>query len=1115
MKFSLLDTACSGRKRYRFFQKHAHLSFIMKVSALYIILMTTSLQLFSNTGKGQDLESIKVTIELNHEDLTSFFKKIESQTRLKFFYFPEQVKEYKDLTLEKGTRSVKAALDEVMGGMGLGYSQRENTVVVRVRDKIEGKVLIVVKGRVTDSKTNEPLAGVNVVIKGSINGTTTDAQGSYVITAEGNDILVFSFIGFKSQEIPVEARNYIDLSLQEDIASLGEIVVNAGYWQITDRDKTGSISKVSSETISGQPISNPLASLEGRVPGVFIQQNTGVPGGGFRIQIRNRNSLRTNGNDPLYIIDGVPYTSTSFASDLSGVTQGGNPLSGINPSDIASIEILKDADATAIYGSRGANGVVLITTKRGAADKTKFDINLYKGVGSVARFMNLLDTKQWLEMRHEAFANDGVAPGSSQPDYDLLLWDTTRYTNWQKKLIGGVANITNAQVSFSGGSTSTQFLISGGYYKEGTVFPGDFSNQKGSIHFNVSHTASNRRFKISLTGTYMNEMNDLPREDLTSQTISLSPNAPALYDETGKINWENGTWENPMGSYLLQKYKFNSNNLIANSLISYYIIDGLQFKTNFGYTIVQAEDMQTVPISANYPGAGITTGSASFANNSLKTWIVEPQLEFQREIRGAKLNVLVGTTFQQNLQSSQNLSANGFTSDSMLENIKAASQIIINDVGYSKYRYTAFFGRVNVDWLNRYIINITGRRDGSSRFGPGNQFANFGALGAAWIFSNENFVKNSFPSFISFGKIRSSYGITGSDQIGDYQYLDTYKSTFYTYQLKSGLIPTRLVNPDYAWENNKKFEVALELGLLNDRISLTVGWYRNRSSNQLVGYTLPVITGNSSVQYNLPAVVQNVGLELELGSTNLKSDVFEWATYINLTVPRNKLISYPGLENSIYSNTYGVGLPITIQKKFRSTGVNSETGIYTFEDVNGNGTGTDYPEDLQFRKKIAQSYYGGFRNTVSYKRWRLDFMFQFVKQTGQSYLNSFLNAPGSFYGNQPDVVMKRWRIAGDVSDVQKFTQNYGSEADQAYTSARVNGDNLIADASFVRLKNISLSWQLPENLLSKVSMSNLRLYLQGQNIFTITNYIGMDPENQYSRSLPPLRVFTAGLQVTF
>ncbi|SFC72685.1 TonB-linked outer membrane protein, SusC/RagA family [Flavobacterium phragmitis] len=963
---------------------------------------------------------------------------------------------------------------------------------------------ITIQGTVTDG--NSPLPGVSIAVKSRAGSSAiSDYSGQYAITADSGDTLVVSFIGFKKAFIPVQDRSRIDIALQYDTTTLQEVKVNAGYYSVKESERTGSIARITSKDIETQPVTNVLATMQGRMAGVSVTQTTGVPGGGFDIKIRGQNSLRSDANAPLYIIDGVPYASTPIgynqtATPYPTVT---SPLNSINPENIQSIEVLKDADATAIYGSRGANGVVLITTKKGTAGKTVFTVQASTGTGKVTRFMDLMNTEQYLAMRRKAFENDKVSYQTR--DYDVNgTWDQNRSTEWQKELLGGTALISNISGSVSGGSEKTQFLLSGNYYTESTVFVGDALYKKGGSQFNLNHQSDNGRFRLSFSAGYNVQDNKLPAFDFTSDARNLAPNAPALYNADGSLNWENKTWNNPLRN-LNAVFKSKTNDLVANTVLSYEIFSNFFIKSSFGFTNLSTAETRISPSTIYNPANNITSARSSIYmnNTSRSSWIAEPQLNYSKDIAQGSLDVLLGATFQSQNSASLYQTGNGFASNSLIYNLAAASYVTILLDDDTQYRYQAFFGRINYNWQQKYILNLTARRDGSSRFGPGNQFALFGAAGAAWLFSKENFLKES--SWLSFGKLRTSYGSTGNDQIGDYQYLDTYTVSQTSYNGTAGLQPSRLFNKDFGWEINKKFEAALELGFLQDRIFTTASWYQNRSSNQLTGMPIAGTTGFTILQGNLDAVVENKGLELTLRTVNVNAGSFNWTTSFNLTFARNRLVRFPGLESSSYSQQYRIGEPLNIRLLYQYKGVDPQTGVYQFEDLNGDGK-ISFPDDQQIAADLNPKYYGGLQNQISFRNWKLDFLFQFVNQQNRSYLNGLA---GQML-NQPVRMSDSWQGLNDQAVYQLYTSGTNSAAVNAnYFYSRSTASN--EDASYIRLKNIALTYDLP----LKLKETQCRLMLQGQNLLTFTKYRDGDPEFTTMGYLPPLKIMTAGIQLTF
>ena len=962
-----------------------------------------------------------------------------------------------------------------------------------------------ISGTITDGTS--PLPGVTISIKGKATaGTISDLNGKYNLTASPNDILVFTFIGFKTVTIPINGRSVIDIQMQEDATALQEVKINAGYYSVKESERTGSIARITAAAIETQPVTNVLAAMQGRMAGVSIIQTTGVSGGGFDIKIRGQNSIRTDGNAPLYIIDGVPYATDPIgynqtASTFPSVT---SPLNSINPATIESIEVLKDADATAIYGSKGANGVVLITTKRGKTGKTTVNVKSTTGVGTVTRFMKLMNTQQYLAMRRQAFINDGIT-AFPKTAYDVNgTWDQNRYTDWQKEFIGGTAQFNDVQGVLSGGSNKTQFLLSSTYHTETTVFPGDFLYKKGGAQFNMNHSSDDNKFKFTFSAGYNLQNNDQPAFDLTASSRSLAPNAPALYNDAGNLNWENGTWQNPL-RFMVAKFKSKTNDLVSNAVVSYEIFPDVILKSNFGFTDLRHTETRTSPSTIYNPSFNLTSSNSSiyFNTTNRQSWIIEPQLNWEKELGASKIGVLLGGTFQNQNTTRLYQFGTGFTSNSLLYDLASATTARVLFSDDAQYKYQAFFGRINYNWKERYLFNLTGRRDGSSRFGPGKQFATFGAIGMAWLFSKENFLKEN--SWLSFGKLRASYGTTGNDQIGDYQFLNTYTSTGILYDSNVGLQPSRLFNPNFGWEINKKLEAAIEAGFINDRLFLTAAWYQNRSSNQLVGIPLAGTTGFQTLQANLNATVENAGWEFTLRTVNFSTKNFNWTTNLNLTFAQNKLLRYPGLETSTNSQKYRIGKPLNIELLYDYTGIDPQKGVYQFKDINNDGAIT-FPEDKQTAVDLNPQYFGGIQNQLSYKNWKLDFLFQFVKQEKRNYTIGF---PGQMT-NQPARMADSWQQLGDDATEQIYTTGANSAAVTA-SSLYNQSTGIITDASFIRLKNIALSYDLP----LVIQNTKCQIIFQGQNLLTLSSYKDGDPEFITAGFLPPLKIITAGIQLTF
>ncbi|HVS97793.1 MAG TPA: SusC/RagA family TonB-linked outer membrane protein [Puia sp.] len=1085
--------------------------------------------------------------------LEKIFRAIKKQTGYAVLFNAGDIQKARPVTISVSHAALESFLQQVLKDQPFDYSIENTTIFISKKPETPSgtappvqKPSIDISGRVTN-EDGDPLQGASIDVIGTKQGTKTDATGAFVLNGlhENSEVEV-SYIGHTAIRFRVTSSTTgtvlpsnvpltsgaggFSLVLGRAVSALDEMQVIA-YGQTSRRFQTGNVVTVKGEDIQKQPVSNPMLALEGRVPGLVITPANGLPGAGVTVRVQGQNSI-LGGNDPLYVIDGVPYLSQMLPSVNGGPLGGsggpvfngvpfggGNPLNFINPTDIESIEVLKDADATAIYGSRAANGAILITTKKGKVGQTKLDLNVQQGMGRVSRGLDLMNTSQYLAMRREALNNDKVTVSPTDANYDVNgVWDTTRNANWQKELIGGTASYSNASLSVSGGVPTLQYFIGGTYHRETTVFPGDFNDQKGTLHFNINSSSANQRFKIQLTGSYLYDDDRLMTQDLTVFAMSLAPDAPKLYNADGSLNWAplpsgTSTWMNPL-AYQNDRYVNKTNNLLSNLVLSYQLLKGLDFKSSFGYNNLTTNEFLPSPLTAVRPERRPTTSrSAVYSNTTAATWIAEPQFTYRAGFGNWKLEALLGSTIQQTRNVGQQYNGTGYNSDQSLEDIKQASTITIGTSVNSQYKYAAGYGRLKLNWKDKLLLDLTARRDGSSRFGAKNELHNFGSAGAAWIFSEERFFEGA-RRIISFAKLRASYGTTGNDQIGDYGYFNLYNpvSVGNPYEGVSALAVNGLPNPYLQWEETRKFQTGLDLSFLNDRISLTANYAINRSSNELLAYGLPIFTGYGGIITNFPATVENTSLELMLSAVVIKRKDFSWTTGLNLTIPQNKLVAFPNLAQSTYASSLTVGKSINSAYVYHYLGVDPATGLYLFQS--SKGTPTSSPNFSTDRTRLIQTnpgYYGGFDNSFTYKRLRLDVFFQFNKQINTNYYFGNLSG-GRPNINQPVWMLNRWQKAGDVAKYQKYNSNFGLFS---LISAAQSSDAAYSNAGYARLKNLSLSYQLPINKSPTTGLSDGRLYIDAQNLLTITRYIGVDPETRSTTSLPPLRVITFGIQLSF
>jgi len=1083
---------------------------LMRIQLTAFLILFTMLHLWAS-GSAQQL-----SMTYNNAPLKTVLEDITAQSGYRLWLNDRLLEQSKTVSINVKEASLKDVLDKCFESQPLTYEITNKTIVIKLKpfspkDKLISLLqAIKITGTVKDEQ-GQPMPGVTVSVKGSNISTMTDAQGNYSITVDEKGTLVFSYIGYQSKEFSIKNSNIINLRLQPISAELDQVQIMA-YGTTTQRLNTGNISSVKANEIEKQPVNNPLLALQGQVPGIFITPANGLPGSNVTVRIQGLNSI-ANGSDPFYVIDGVPYSSTPITSISNSLRNGISPLNFINPAMIESIEILKDADATAIYGSRAANGAILITTKKGIAGDTKVDLRMQHGGAKVGSKVNLMNTEQYLTLRRDAFKLDNKTPGPT--DYDLNgTWDQNRYTDWQEELVGGTAQYQDAGLSVSGGNLQTQFRIGADYHRETSVNPGDLADQKTAISLTLNHRSANQRFTLNFSTNYMVDKNKMLNTDVFQYAIKLPPNAPALYNEDGSLNWGqlpngNATWDNPLQN-IEQRYVNATTNLISNVVLGYQLAPGLIVDSSFGYSNLQGEETVKTPLVFHQPQLRPTRNrTSSISNKDLVSWIIEPTLKYKRSLGPGKLDFLLGTTFQSSDNNALTVTGTGFASDDQMDNIAAAPTITIPTSVQSTYRYTALFGRINYNISNSYIVNLTARYDGSSRFGPENKFHTFYAVGAAWIFTEEQWLKNNLP-ILSFGKLKTSYGTTGSDQIGDYSFINLYGNVSgvqVPYQNVVGLSPTGHFNPYLQWEQTNKLNLGLDFGFFKDRILLNANYFHNRSSNQLVTTPLPFLTGYATIKTNLPAVLQNTGLELALNTRPIEADKFRWSSNLNFTIPRNKLVSFPDIENSTYAGQLKIGEPAGIQRWNRFTGVNPTTGRYQFVTTSGALSSLPAFADRVALIDMAPYFYGSFSNTLAYKGFELSFLWQFVKQKGLDY--RFGINPGTMQNQPASIDGNYWQQAGDDKFIQRPATTSLTEASFASIS-----DGYYTDASFLRLKNVHLSYSLPQQLIAKAGMTRASLFASAQNLLTFTGF-DLDAETQTPLMMPTLKVVTLGLQIGF
>lgn len=1096
------------------------------VMKLTILFLAFSLQV-SAAAFAQD-----ISLNFKNANLREVLQSIRKQSGYSFVVDGNDIKKANPVTITLKTSSIETTLQSLFEKQPFIYKVEGKLIMIRLKeaekktvDAAKDDKTVDIKGTVTDEE-GKPLSGATVIVKGTQRGVITNEQGRFsLINVPENGTLIIRMVGRESTEITYQNGEIPNIILKEVDQTLREITI--AYGKIQEKYTTSNVGTVKGEVIARQPVSNPLIALQGRVPGLYIQQGNGLNTGAIDVTIQGRNSLN-NGNQPFYVIDGVPFTPNSLnpASKVMGSIGSGAGISNLNflnPNEIESITVLKDADATAIYGSRAANGAILITTKKGKSGDTKVDLNLQNGWGKVANRFKVLNTEQYIALKKEALANNNNQPVSASAIDINGTWDPNRSVNWQEELTGETAQFQNLQASLSGGSDNTQFLAGVGYIRETPVFKGDFSNIKTSVNFNVNHTSTDHKFRFFLSGSYLEGNNQLPNDDITARAISLAPNAPDLYNADGSINWAPVPDIRPYQSIdpnpaamLLARYTNKASNLVANSSISYELIPGLLIKSTFGYNNLQNDEVSIFPSGAQTPEERTFLKPLStFGDRRIKSWIVEPQATFSRSFSFGTLDGLLGSTFQSTDNYSLTLLGTNYNNDLQLTDYHAAGTKSTLSSLQSTYNYTAIFGRLNYRFRDKYIINLAARRDGSSRFGSENLFHSFYSVGSAWLFSEEDLFRKTLP-FINYGKLRASYGTTGNDQIKDYSFYTLYNpvgNITAPYLGVAPLTPGGLSNPYLQWEETRKLNFGIDLGFFDSRILINANYFRNRSSNQLLNQALSIVTGAGFITRNLPALVQNAGWEFNLQYHPVVGRAFNWEGSFNITLPKNKLLRYDGLEKSGDRIRFAIGESINLTKAYSFAGVNPQTGIYQFRNVKGELTSA--PSDPSDRTVFITTdpiWYGGFNNTFSYKGFTLDLFFNFTSQQGRNL--KYENFPyAQFNTNYLVNVLDHWKKPGDNTPLQMVSNTF-SKVQVPFNAAK-GSDAAYDKITYARLNNAVLSYNFSNELTKRIHIANARLFIQGQNLLTITNLSNGDPATLTVANIGLLRMYTVGTQITF
>ena len=959
---------------------------------------------------------------------------------------------------------------------------------------------ITVTGKVTTAEDNSVLPGVSVQVQGSQRGTQTDASGNYSISTSPTSVLVFSFVGLVSQEVAVGNRSLVDVQLSADTRSLSEVVVT-GYGTQSKRNLTGNIARVGGAEIANTPVTTFEQALQGRAAGVQVTSLNGKLGQGMQMRIRGSSSV-TASNEPLYVLDGIPLTT----QDQGTSTAPQNPLADINFNDIESIDILKDASAAAIYGARASNGVVLITTKKGKIGKTKFSVGYQMGSSKPTHLRDWLNTAQYVELFSEAVQNEidaGNLPatyltGSTYSRFtryaagDRTGWEAGKFdTDWQAEAFQK-APMGQFDVSASGGDAKTRFFVSAQYLdQKGILIKNSFKRLSGRV--NLDHKATEKLtlgVNVNLARTVNGRLSNDNAFSTPLQIVALPPITPVIDPRTNELSGNYTLYYNTLLNRDFSSNVSTSYRTIGNVFAEYKFTDWLKFRSEAGTDIYNLnEDQYFGKETSRNTGAPNGQGFSSWAqvtNYTTNNFFTLGQTFADKH----DVDVTVGMTFQKSEASYNQVTGQEFPSNAYTKIISAAN-ITAGSSSGSNFSFLSYFGRANYRFLNKYLLSVSGRVDGSSRFGANNRYGFFPAASVGWVISDESFMQD-IPS-LSLLKLRASYGLTGNAEIGNFDSYGLYRGDA-GYAGVPGQRPEQIENPDLRWEQTTQTDVGLEFGFFSGRLSGEVDYYIKNTRDLLLNVNVPGTSGFRTQLRNI-GNLENKGWEFVLRSDNT-TGAFKWNTSLNLAANRNKILNLDGqvIEGG-YLNRAVEGQPIGSFFGIEYAGVDQANGdaLYYVNEERPDGTldrNTTNDPNVAQRTILGNpnpKLVGGISNNFSYKGLEFNILFQ--GQAGNDIYNGagkFQSANGDFFDNQTVDQLNRWQKAGDITDIPQ-ARLFGA-------NGTAESSRYLQDGSYLRLKTATLSYTLPTSLTNRAKLDRVRLYVTGQNLLTFTKYTGWDPE---------------------
>ncbi len=1109
---------------------------IMKLT--FAILLIACLQV-----KAIDSFAQKITIHVENASLNKVFLEISKQSDLNFVYNEEYLKKAHRVSINFVATDAETVLNACFKNQPFTYKISNSTIIVKpavIQNDLQ-QVLDRINGKITDNN-GDPLIGVAITIKGTSKGTTTDLNGNFALDVQKGDILMLSYLGFKSQEITYNQQKTLNISLETDAKGLNEIIV-VGYGTQSRGSVTGAVGKVSFEDIKDQSVPSYDQALVGKIAGVQVSQTTGEPGRGVTFKVRGTGSI-TAGNGPLVVVDGYPLEAQNQANEF------------VNPNDIASVEVLKDASAAAIYGSRGANGVVIITTKKGKEGKLKVTYSNITGMQQVSKKIDMLDAYQYAQLAKDGHDNAWVdfkaGNSASTPDVDRgpvenagYYWNQTPVelypyltgvqgltnTDWQDEIFRN-ALLTNQSVSFSGGNDKSKFFVNTNYTnQDGVVIQSGYKRYAARVNLDSKHNKFGFGLNLSPSHSREQRINDegpFSDETVISSALQMAPNWP-VYNADGSYNFDgNGKWRigkdyqhnavlNPVALANLIDNEVTHTNLLGRLYLNYEILKDLKYEVSLGSTLndytsktYRPSTLPNLGESFYYsPSNPVATNSQTFIYN----WVIEHTLNYAKTFGDHSFKFLGGFTAQKSRSEQNNVSATNFPND-LVHTINAGT-VTSGSANIQEWSLMSLLSRVQYNYKNKYLATAALRTDGSSRFGNNNKWGYFPSVSGGWRVSSEDFFDN--VKAVSDLKLRASYGVTGNFQIGNYDHISRIDGRDYILgagngTLASGLVPINISNDQLGWEKTDMVDIGLDIGFFNQSLTVELDWYNKNTSNLLLNVPVPYSSGFGSARQNV-GKVNNKGFEVTLAYQH-DFNKLKWNVSTNFSTNKNKVVELgPGnaeiIKTSGTGNTFfitQVGAPIGSYYFLKEDGIfknqaeidayphfsNTKPGDFRFIDVDGDGI-LDVNKDRTIVGNYFPDFTYGFTNNLKYRNFDFGFSFQGVE--GVEIVNLLNRYTNSMEGNFNNTVkaLDRWISETEPGDGFTNRANRKAKGNNGRTS-----NWHVEDGSYLRLQNVVLGYSLPTSITKKIKINNARLFVSGQNLYTWTDYTGFNPEvNNY------------------